>query len=197
MFGLKIITFKFVKLMQKRVILDKKLLGVTINRLCQQLIENHNDFSDSVIIGIQPRGVFLAERIQEQLLNLGIKTQIGNLDITFYRDDFRRRESTISANSTEIDFLIEGKNVVLVDDVLFTGRSVRSALDAINAFGRPKKVELLALIDRKYTRELPIQADYVGLHINSMINQKVIVEWKGIDKAKSDKIWLVSKEEEK
>lgn len=182
--------------MQKRVILDKKLLEVTINRLCQQLIENHDDFSNTVIIGIQPRGVFLADRIKAQLSKLGIETKIGHLDITFYRDDFRRRESTISANSTQIDFLIEGKNVVIVDDVLFTGRSVRSALDAINAFGRPKKVELLALIDRKYTRELPIQADYIGLQINSMINQKVIVEWKGIDKAKSDKIWLVSKEEE-
>ena len=181
--------------MKQRIILDKKLLAVTINRLCQQLIENHGGFENSVIIGLQPRGVFLAERIQEQLHNQGVETQVGHLDITFYRDDFGRRESTISANSTKIEFLIEGKNVIIVDDVLFTGRSVRSALDAINAFGRPRKVELLALIDRKYTRELPVQADYVGLAINSMIDQKVIVEWKGIEGAKTDKIWLVSKEE--
>ena len=181
--------------MLKRVLLDKNLLTVTINRLCQQLIENHGDFESSVIIGLQPRGVFLAERIQEQLKNQGVETQVGHLDITFYRDDFRRRESTISANSTKIDFLIEGKNVILIDDVLFTGRSVRSALDAINAFGRPKKVELLTLIDRKYSREIPVQADYVGLAINSMIDQKVIVEWKGIEGAKKDKISLISKEE--
>ena len=183
--------------MQKRVILDKKLLAVTINRLCQQMIENHGDFHDSVIIGLQTSGVYLTERIREQLQSQGVKTQVGHLDITFYRDDFRRRETTISANKTQIDFLIEGKNVILIDDVLFTGRSVRSALDAINAFGRPKTVELLALIDRKYTRELPIQADYVGLQINSMIDQNVLVEWKGIDGAREDKIWLVSKEVEK
>ena len=181
--------------MHKRVILDKKLLKVTIDRLCQQLIENHNDFSNSVIVGLQRKGVFLADRIKEHLEVLGIKADVGYLDITFYRDDFRRRESTIKANSTKIDFLVEGKNVIVIDDVLFTGRSVRAALDAVNAFGRPKKVELLTLVDRKYTRELPIQADYIGLQINSMIDQKVIVEWKGIDDAKEDNVWLISKEE--
>lgn len=181
--------------MQQRVLLDKKLLAVTINRLCQQLIENHGNFENSVIIGLQTSGVYLAHKINDNLEKQGVKSQVGHLDITFYRDDFRRRETTISANSTKIDFLIEGKNVIIVDDVLFTGRSVRSALDAINAFGRPKKVELLTLIDRKYTRELPVQADYVGLAINSMIDQKVIVEWSGIDGAKADKIWLISKEE--
>lgn len=182
--------------MGQRVILDKKLLAVTINRLCQQLIENHSDFQDTVIIGIQPRGVYLAEKIHAQLKSQGVETLVGHLDITFYRDDFRRRETTIRANNTKIDFLIEGKKVVIIDDVLFTGRSVRAALDAINAFGRPEKVELLALIDRKYTRELPIQADYVGLQVNSMFDQKVIVEWKGVEGAKEDKIWLTTKDEQ-
>ncbi len=181
--------------MGQRVILDKKLLAVTINRLCQQLIENHGDFSNAVIIGIQPRGVYLAEKIQNQLQKQGVEAQTGHLDITFYRDDFRRRENTIKASSTKVDFLVEGKSVILIDDVLFTGRSVRAALDAINAFGRPIKVELLALIDRKYTRELPIQADYVGLAINSLFDQKVMVEWKGVEGATEDKIWLVSKED--
>ena len=194
-FGLKIITFKFVRTMGQRVILDKKLLAVTINRLCQQLIENHGDFSNAVIIGIQPRGVYLAKKIQNQLQKQGVEAQTGHLDITFYRDDFRRRENTIKASSTKVDFLVEGKSVILIDDVLFTGRSVRAALDAINAFGRPIKVELLALIDRKYTRELPIQADYVGLAINSLFDQKVLVEWKGVEGATEDKIWLVSKED--
>jgi pyrimidine operon attenuation protein/uracil phosphoribosyltransferase len=181
--------------MQQRVILDKKLLAVTIDRLCQQMIENHGDFGNCVIIGIQPRGIFLANRIAEHFAKQNIQPKVGHLDITFYRDDFRRRDGAIKANSTKIDFLVEGKEVILIDDVLFTGRSVRAALDAINAFGRPKRVELLALIDRKYTRELPIQADYVGLQINSMIDQKVIVEWKGVEGAKEDKIWLVSKED--
>ena len=181
--------------MQKRLIIDTKLLSIIINRLCQQLIETHNDFSNTVIIGLQPKGVYLAERIKSRLSELGYTIEFGHLDITFYRDDFRRRSSTIKANATKIDFLIEGKEVVLIDDVLFTGRSVRSALDAINAFGRPEKVELLILIDRKYTRDLPIQADYVGKRVNSMINQKVSVEWKGIEGCKKDNVWLINMEE--
>lgn len=195
-FGLKIITFKFVTPMQKRLIIDTKLLSIIVNRLCQQLIETHNDFSNTVIIGLQPKGVYLADRIKNRLLSLGYDIELGYLDITFYRDDFRRRSSTIKANATRIDFLIEGKKVILIDDVLFTGRSVRSALDAINAFGRPENVELLVLIDRKYTRDLPIQADYVGKRVNSMINQKVLVEWKGIDSCKKDNVWLINMNEE-
>lgn len=180
--------------MQKRVILDSQLLEITINRLCQQLIENHGNFENSVLIGLQPRGVFLASKVHKKLTSILNKDILfGKLDITFHRDDFRRRNDPISPSKTEIPFLIEGKSVVLIDDVLFTGRSIRAAMDAMTTFGRPEKVELLTLIDRKYTRDLPIEANYIGLAVNSMISQKVIVEWEGQDKVKENKVWLVNK----
>ena len=176
--------------MSKRLILNNSLIDITLNRLCQQLIENHEDFSNSAIIGLQPRGAFPALRIKEKL-ELQLKTQVllGKLDATFYRDDFRRREKPLKANTTDVPFIIEGKKVILIDDVLFTGRTVRAALDAMAAFGRPDKVELLVLIDRKYTRELPIEADYVGKYVDSVFSQRVMAEWKeqnGIE----DSVWL-------
>ncbi len=181
--------------MQQQVILGKELLQVTLRRLCQEILENHGDFSNSVLIGLQPRGIYLAKRIQQILKeDLGKDIPLGELDITFHRDDFRRRGTPLRANATNVPFLVEGKKVVLVDDVLFTGRSVRAALDAMTAFGRPEKVELLALIDRCYTRELPIEADYVGKEINSMISQKVNVQWEGVDGGEEDKVWLVLSE---
>lgn len=183
--------------MQKKIILDKKLLAISIDRLCQELIENHSSFQNTVLIGLQPRGIYLAERIQERLsVFLGHDVELGKLDITFHRDDFRRKKEPIKANKTEITFLTEGKNVVLIDDVLFSGRSVRAAMDAMASFGRPENVELLVLIDRRYTRELPIQADYKGKQINSMLSQKVIVEWKGVDGVKNDNVWLIDQEGE-
>jgi pyrimidine operon attenuation protein / uracil phosphoribosyltransferase len=180
--------------MQKKLILDSELLDVTISRLCQQLIENHNDFSNSVIIGMQPRGIFVADILQRKL-EKDTKKQIplGYLDATFYRDDFRRRETPVKANETRVPFIIEGKNVVLVDDVLFTGRTIRAALDAMIAFGRPAKVELLVLIDRKYNRELPINADYVGKVVNTLSSQRVLVELEA-QGHKQNKIWLVNKD---
>jgi pyrimidine operon attenuation protein/uracil phosphoribosyltransferase len=177
--------------MQKKLILDQNLVDITINRLCQQLIENHGNFSDSVIIGLQPRGIFLASRIKKKLDQiLGREIQLGYLDTTFYRDDFRRRDKPIKANATEIQFIIENKKVVLIDDVLFTGRSVRAALDAMIAFGRPSKVELLVLVNRRYSRDLPIEPNYIGNSVNTLHSQKVKVEWKeqGI---KKDSIWLI------
>ncbi len=177
--------------MQKKLILDQNLVDITINRLCQQLIENHGNFSDSVIIGLQPRGIYLASRITEKLHGLLKKDiHLGYLDTTFHRDDFRRREKPIKANATEIPFIIEEKKVVLIDDVLFTGRSVRAAMDAMIAFGRPKKVELLVLVNRRYSRDLPIEPNYVGKSVNTLHSQKVKVEWReqGI---KKDSIWLI------
>ncbi|QSE95954.1 bifunctional pyr operon transcriptional regulator/uracil phosphoribosyltransferase PyrR [Fulvivirga lutea] len=181
--------------MQKKLILDSNLLSITLDRLCQQLIEIHDDFEDSVILGMQPRGVFLADIIHEKLeAAIGKKIHYGQLDTTFYRDDFRRRETPVAANSTNVPFIIEEKNVILIDDVLYTGRSVRAALDAMIAFGRPKKVELLTMVNRKYTRELPIEADYVGIEVNTMDSQKVLVELEA-QGHKSNKIWLINKEE--
>lgn len=181
--------------MQKRLILDSHLLNITISRLSQQLIENHDQFNETVMIGLQPRGIFLAERIKSRLESmLGKTIQLGYLDTTFYRDDFRRRESPLKANATRVPFIIEDKNVVLVDDVLFTGRSVRAALDAMIAFGRPKKVELLTLINRRYSRDLPIEPDYIGRNVNTTQAQRVLVEWKeqGLE---NDNIWLIYKQE--
>jgi pyrimidine operon attenuation protein / uracil phosphoribosyltransferase len=178
--------------MQKRLLLDSKLLQITISRLCQQLIENHDDFADTVILGLQPRGIYLAERIKKVLeVELGKKIQLGYLDTTFHRDDFRRREQPITANKTHVPFLIEGKKVIIVDDVLYTGRSVRAAFDAMTMFGRPEKVELLVLIDRLYSREIPIEANYVGRKVNTLDSQRIKVELLERGNTK-DNIWLMN-----
>ncbi len=180
--------------MQKRLLLDSQLLQITIQRLCQHLIENHNDFSSTVILGLQPRGVFLANRIQKVIQELeGYHVDIGYLDTTFHRDDFRRRVPK-KASETRVPFLIEDKDVILVDDVLFTGRSVRAAMDAMISFGRPTKVELLVLIDRLYTRQLPIEANYVGKQVNTLASQYVEVGLK--EQSGNDSIWLMNIEVE-
>lgn len=178
--------------MQKKLILDSDLLDITLSRLCQQLIENHQAFEESVILGLQPRGIFLAEIIHKKLEKL-IRKEIplGYLDATFHRDDFRRREIPVKASEVRIPFIIEGKKVILVDDVLFTGRTVRAALDAMIAFGRPAKVELLVLIDRRYNRDLPIAPDYVGRTVNTLSTQKVLVELEA-QGHEQNKIWLIN-----
>lgn len=167
--------------MKQRQILDSKQIDLAITRLCYQLIEVHNDFSNSVILGIQPRGVLLAHRIHKKISDIIKKKDIrcGDLDITFYRDDFRQKE--LIPSSTQVDFDIEKKNVILVDDVLYTGRTVRAALDAMLALGRPRDVELVALIDRRLSRNVPIQAKYIGKTIDSITSEKVVVEWKESD----------------
>lgn len=178
--------------MDKRLILDSELLRITIFRLVEELIENHGDFTDTVLIGMQPRGIYLANRLHKRLEErLESSIPLGYLDVTFYRDDFRRRDSPIEANATNIPFLIEDKKVILIDDVLFTGRTTRAALDAMIAFGRPRLVELLTFIDRKYTRDLPIQPDYVGKRVNTLKTQRVLVEWTD-QGAENDQIWLVT-----
>lgn len=165
--------------MEPIVIINSKSFELTIKRLCFQIIENHNDFSNTAIIGLQPRGIYLAGRIQKELQQILNKTNIlcGDLDVTFFRDDFRRREEVVIPKSTQIDFIIEGKKVLLVDDVLYTGRTIRAGLDAMLAFGRPEKVELLVLIDRRFTRDLPIQPNYVGKTVDTIASEKVKVEW--------------------
>ncbi len=176
-------------MMKPRIILDNKHFEITITRLCYQLIEVHNDFSETVIIGLQPRGIYLAKRIQKQLQKILQKDiKCGTLDTTFYRDDFRKKE--LVPNRTEIDFIIEDKKVVMVDDVLFTGRTIRAGLDAMLAFGRPYDVELLVLIDRRLSRNVPIQAKYVGKTIDSIASERVVVEWSETDG--KDKVTLLS-----
>ncbi len=159
-------------------------LQITMERLAQQLIENHLDFSNAVLIGLQPRGVFLSDRIYKILRERipGANIPYGKLDITFYRDDFNTGEALHMPNKTELDFSIEGKDVILIDDVLYTGRTIRSGLEALVDFGRPRSVKLLVLIDRRFSRELPIQPDYVGLSVDSIAAQKVRVLWEERDK---------------
>lgn len=145
-------------------------------------------------MGMQPRGIHLAELIHKKLEAIAkTKIPLGYLDATFHRDDFRRREIPAKGNETRIPFVIEGKKVVLVDDVLFTGRTIRAALDAMISFGRPAKVELLVLIDRKYNRDLPIAADYVGKVVNTLASQRVLVELQA-QGHKQNKIWLTNKD---
>jgi len=167
----------------KRLILNQTQLELSIKRLCCQLIENHNDFSESVLIGLQPRGIYLAQRIQEELKKVSGNKDIplGSLDITFFRDDFRRRDSPLIANKTDINFIIEGKKVILIDDVLYTGRTIRAGLDAMLAYGRPALVELLVLVDRRYSRHLPIEPNYVGTTVDSVTSERVEARWDETD----------------
>ncbi|MCB0738716.1 MAG: bifunctional pyr operon transcriptional regulator/uracil phosphoribosyltransferase PyrR [Bacteroidetes bacterium] len=167
-----------------------------LKRLAAQLIENHNQFENTVLIGLQPRGIFLAVKIQK-ILEEQLQTIIptGRLDITFYRDDFRRRNEPILPSALDIEFSIEDKNVILIDDVFYTGRSVRSGLEAMLAFGRPRKVELLVLVDRKYSRQLPVAADYSGIKVDTRTNERVKVEWQSTDGA--NKVTLLTELESK
>ncbi len=168
--------------MEKQIILDSEQFQLTMNRLAYQLVENHSNFENTILIGLQPRGIHVLERIKKLLEEITKQTiQCGKLDITFYRDDFRRRETTIIPSATNIDFSIEGKRIVLIDDVLYTGRTIRSGLDALLAFGRPTKVELLTLIDRRFQRDLPIEANYVGKYIDTLSTERVSVEWNEIE----------------
>ena len=158
-------------------ILNKQQLHLTILRLAHQLAETHLHLDDVVFIGLQPRGVLVSKRIIENIQQLypGQKLQYGILDITFYRDDIR--DELHVANKTDISFSIEGKKVILIDDVLYTGRTIRAALDALQDFGRPDKVELCVLVDRRFNRELPIQPDYCGKAIDTISSQKVKIDW--------------------
>ncbi|MFD3407535.1 bifunctional pyr operon transcriptional regulator/uracil phosphoribosyltransferase PyrR [Aquirufa sp. HETE-83D] len=180
--------------MTRKLILSSPLLEITISRLCQELIENQIKDVETVILGLQPRGIFFAERIAKELSkHLDKAPSVGKIDATFFRDDYRRRE-TVSPNSTDVPFLIENKRVILVDDVLATGRMVRAALDAMTSFGRPAKVELCVLIDRIYNRDLPINADYVGKSVNTLPTEKVLVEWTE-QGHEADRIWLIPQPE--
>ena len=163
--------------MSLKSILSKQQLAITIKRLAHQVLENHINLENTVLIGLQPRGIYLSDQLVAEIKKElpSKKIQYGKLDITFYRDDIRKELHV--ANQTDILFSIEGKKVVLIDDVLYTGRTIRAALDALLDFGRPEKVELCVLIDRRFSRQFPIQPDYVGKSIDSIVSQKVKVFW--------------------
>jgi pyrimidine operon attenuation protein / uracil phosphoribosyltransferase len=166
-----------------KTLLDHKQLNITLQRLAHQLVENHLSFKDTAIIGIQPRGVWLSDRIAGMVRGIIGNQHInyGRLDITFYRDDVHNSRNIHVPAKTDITFSVQDKKVILIDDVLHTGRTIRSAMDALIDFGRPANVELLVLIDRHFSRELPIQPDYVGQTIDTIITQKVKVYWQEKD----------------
>jgi pyrimidine operon attenuation protein / uracil phosphoribosyltransferase len=179
----------FIKISVLKSLLNQQQIELTIKRLANQILENNIQLENTVLIGIQPRGIYLSDRIVKELA-AEINTQnieYGKLDITFYRDDLRKELHV--PNQTDIRFSIEGKKVVLIDDVLYTGRTIRAALDALMDFGRPEKVELLVLIDRRYSRQLPIQPDYIGRSIDSIVTQRVKVLWK--EKQEKDEVVLI------
>jgi pyrimidine operon attenuation protein/uracil phosphoribosyltransferase len=172
-----------------KTVITAEQIQLTIKRLAHQVLENHIQLHNTVLIGLQPRGIYLSDRIVKEirLEERSIPINYGKLDITFYRDDIRKEIHV--PNQTDINFSIEDKNVVLIDDVLYTGRTIRAALDALMDFGRPAKVELMVLIDRRYSRELPIQPDYTGKSIDSIITQRVKVLWS--EKDKKDEVVLI------
>lgn len=177
--------------MSHKVLLTSREVNIILHRLACQLIEKHLDFPETVLIGIQPRGGFVARRIK-QILEKEYNVphiEIGFLDITFFRDDFRRGDKPLEANRTEIDFIVENKKVVFIDDVLYTGRSIRAALTAIQSFGRPSEIELMVLIDRRFSRHLPIQPDYRGRQVDAINNEKVRVSWE--ENEGEDSVYIV------
>jgi pyrimidine operon attenuation protein/uracil phosphoribosyltransferase len=165
--------------MATKTLLDARECAATLNRLCCQLNEVHFPWNNSVIIGLQPRGTQLAKALIQLLkTHHGVDdVPFGALDITFHRDDFRRREEPLAASPNEMNVLIEGKRVILVDDVLYTGRSVRAAMDALGDYGRPTRVELCVLVDRRFSRELPIQPDFSGRRVDAIAEERVRLEW--------------------
>ncbi|MBX2905612.1 MAG: bifunctional pyr operon transcriptional regulator/uracil phosphoribosyltransferase PyrR [Taibaiella sp.] len=176
-----------------KTLLDNTRLELTLQRLAHQLVENHIGFKDSVIIGIQPRGVNLSDRVVKLVKEITGKKDIayGKLDITFYRDDVHTSSDLQIPSETNIPFSVEGKRVVLVDDVLYTGRTIRAAMDALLDFGRPSSVELLVLIDRRFSREVPIHPDYAGYSVDTILTQKVKVNWK--ENEGKDEVLLLTK----
>tara|TARA_B100000575_G_scaffold175844_1_gene140978 strand:+ start:12848 stop:13384 length:537 start_codon:yes stop_codon:yes gene_type:complete len=178
--------------MSNKILLNSKKIEIILNRLVYQLVENHKDFNETVLIGLQPRGVPLLEKLIEifNKTHKSLDIKYGILDYTFFRDDFRRSEKTLTAKLTQLNFPIENKKVVLIDDVLFTGRSIKAAMTSIDTWGRPKSIELLVLIDRRFKREIPIEANYFGAKIDTFKGDKVKVIWG--ENSKDNIIYIVN-----
>lgn len=177
-------------LIRLKTLLNQHQLHITLQRLAHQLIEFHADFSNTVLIGLQPRGIWFSDRVAAILQEITQKKILyGKLDITFYRDDVHTSNKIIVPSQTDVSFDIEGKKVVLLDDVLHTGRTIRAAMDALLDIGRPSNVELMVLIDRSFSRELPIQPDYTGQMVDTIMSQKVKVSW--MEKDGVDEVILI------
>lgn len=175
----------------KSVLLDEKAIQRTLIRISHEIIEKNKGIEDIVLIGIKRRGFPLAERIAEQIAKIeGVKLPVGSVDITLYRDDLSTTDDMPRINNKELGTTIKNKKVVLVDDVLYTGRTARAAIEAVIDNGRPQMIELAVLIDRGH-RELPIRADFVGKNIPTAKNELISVELMEIDNNDSVKIYEI------
>lgn len=162
-------------LKEKAKILDQNTIDKSLKRMAHEIVENAETMDDTVLVGIKNRGAYIAERLADKIKEIAEKRpEVGALDITLYRDDLTQVSEQPIVHATEITFDIDQKRVVLVDDVLFTGRTIRCALDALIDFGRPKQIQLAVLVDRGH-RELPIRADYVGKNVPTAIKEVVEV----------------------
>lgn len=173
-------------------LLDSRSLSITLQRLAHQIVETYPASESVAIIGLQPRGVLFSDRIAAILKSLpsAPRFDYGRLDITFYRDDLRKGSGLHLPAETDISFSIESRPVVLVDDVLYTGRTIRAAMDALLDFGRPSNVKLMVLIDRRFSREVPVQPDFTGRVVDTVSSQKVVVQWQS-DGAGEDRVNLI------
>ncbi|MGM0124246.1 bifunctional protein pyrR [Enterococcus sp. AZ194] len=168
--------------MQGKEVVDTITMKRALTRITYEIIERNRGVQDIVLIGIKTRGIYIAQRIAERLKQLEqVDVPVGELDITLYRDDKKEEpQAEPELHSSDIPFSLEGKEVILVDDVLFTGRTIRAAMDAIMDFGRPNKISLAVLVDRGH-RELPIRADYVGKNVPTSLSEEIIVEMEELD----------------
>lgn len=176
-----------------KILLSSDHTRLILKRFALELIEKHQSFQDTAIIGLQPRGIELAHALKKEIEQLiGEQIKFGELDHTFFRDDIGRGEIHIPKPS-KINFSTENLNIIIIDDVLFTGRSVRSAMDAVMSFGRPKRIELLVLVERLFERELPIKPDFYGVLVDSRnTNNYVRVEWQASNEVQ---VWLLENKE--
>jgi len=179
--------------MKKNKLIDAAGFRRTINRLAHEVVEKNKGADGIIVVGIRTRGDYLAKRVARTIGEIeGNEVRVGTLDITLYRDDLRGRLDQPQLKSTDILFDITGNVLILVDDVLFTGRTIRSALNALNDLGRPSSIQLLVLVDRGH-RELPIKADYVGKNVPTSIHQEIKVMMTEVDE--EDAVYLIDNPE--
>lgn len=178
------------KIKIKDTLLNSKAFSRTISRLAHEIVEANQGTENLIVVGMRTRGEFLAKRIAKKIEEIeATEIPVGVLDVTLYRDDFRTNLKQPEILVTDLPFGIDRKNIILVDDVLFTGRTVRSALDALMDYGRPSRIQLVIMVDRGH-RELPIKADFVGKKVRTLLNEEVRVKLKEYDK-EEDAVYLV------
>ena len=159
-----------------KIVLDAPSIERAVTRMAHEILEHNKGVEDLVLIGIPTGGNILSKRLHDSIKRIeGVSLPVGMIDVTMYRDDIRSGAGLQVVHKTELDFSLEGKNVILIDDVLFTGRTIRAAMDALIAFGRPKTIQLAVFIDRGH-RELPIRADYAGKNIPTSQDEKVVLQ---------------------